>query len=178
MDTAALMDKYAELAVRVGVNVEAGQNVIVEGYVEHAPFVRRLVEAAYKAGARHVEADYDDQHVRKSFIEHAEPDVLSWTPPYLLKKWADIVDGRVAMIFIAGDPDPNLLAGLDPDRVGSARPLELIEYRTRELGRRAFSWTIVAYQPRDGPTPRSGIRMSTGCGTRSRGRAAFTRTIR
>jgi aminopeptidase len=139
------MDKYAELAVRVGVNVEAGQNVIVEGYVEHAPFVRRLVEAAYKAGARHVEADYDDQHVRKSFIEHAEPDVLSWTPPYLLKKWADIVDGRVAMIFIAGDPDPNLLAGLDPDRVGSARPLELIEYRTRELGRRAFSWTIVAY---------------------------------
>ena len=145
MDTNTLMDRYAELAVRVGVNVEEGQNVIVMGLVENAAFIRRVVEAAYRAGARYVEVDYGDQHVRKALIEHGDADVLSWTPPYLMNKWEHIVENNIATIHVAGDPEPDLFDGLDPDRVAQARPLKMVEFRSHALGRGDFAWTIVAY---------------------------------
>ena len=148
MDKQELMRRYAELAVKVGVNVEEGQHVVVRGLVEHAPFVRECVRAAYEAGARFVAADYGDNHVRRALIESADEDVLTWTPPYLLDKDDFMVEQKAAIINIAGDPEPDLMKGLDPQRVGKARMLELADRATRNVGQRLISWSIVAY-----PTP-------------------------
>ena len=63
------LDRYAELAVRVGANVAPGQLVDVSGYLAHAPLIRAITRAAYKAGARYVDVRYIDQHVRRSMIE-------------------------------------------------------------------------------------------------------------
>ena len=49
------LERYAELAVRVGANVQEGQLVTVGGLIEHAPLARALARAAYEAGARYVE---------------------------------------------------------------------------------------------------------------------------
>ena len=68
MPDESLLQRYAELVVRVGVNVKDGQDVAINGYVEHAPFVRALAAAAYEAGARYVWADYADQFVRRELI--------------------------------------------------------------------------------------------------------------
>jgi len=46
-----LQERYADLVVRVGANVSEGQDVIIAGYVEQAPFARSLARAAYEAGA-------------------------------------------------------------------------------------------------------------------------------
>ena len=145
MDKQELMRRYAELAVKVGVNVEEGQHVVVQGLVEHAPFVREVVRAAYEAGARYVGVDYGDNHVRKAMIEKAPEDVLTWTPPYLLDKDDYMVENKTATISIAGDPEPDLMKGLDPQRVGNARMLELADRRYRAVGQRLVSWVIVAY---------------------------------
>ena len=51
----ARLEKYAELAVRVGANVQPGQTVFVQGFVEHAELMRAIARAAYAAGARYVE---------------------------------------------------------------------------------------------------------------------------
>ena len=51
-----LLQKYAELVVRVGANVQEGQDVVIFALVEQAPFVRELATAAYEAGARYVSA--------------------------------------------------------------------------------------------------------------------------
>ena len=139
------MRRYAELAVKVGVNVEEGQHVFVQGLVEHAPFVREVVRAAYDAGARCVSVDYGDNHVRKAMIEKAGEEVLTWTPPYLLAKDDYQVENRAAVISIAGDPEPDLMEGLDPQRVGKARMLELADRKTKAVGQRLLSWVIVAY---------------------------------
>ncbi|HYY44189.1 MAG TPA: aminopeptidase [Actinomycetota bacterium] len=141
--------RYADLAVRVGVNLQPGQNLIVSGLVEHAPMVRALTEAAYAAGARYVDATYVDQHVRRAMIRHASTDILSWTPPHLLKQLRQLEADQGAMISITGDPEPNLLADLDPQRVGKARMLDLAEQRQRMIGGRKMSWCIVAY-PNEG----------------------------
>lgn len=145
MKTEELMKRYAELAVKVGVNVQPGQNIVVQGLVEHAPFVREVVRAAYDAGARWVGVDYGDHHARKAMIEKADEEVLSWTPPYLLDRQNFLMEDRAAVINISGDPEPNLMEGLDPQRVGKARMLELAELHFKSVGQRLISWVIVAY---------------------------------
>ena len=59
---------YAELIVRVGTNLQPGQTLLINALVDHAPLVRELTEAGYRAGARFVDVTYVDMHVRRSFI--------------------------------------------------------------------------------------------------------------
>jgi aminopeptidase len=149
MDRERLVDAYANLAVRVGVNLQPGQNVLIQGLVEHVAFVRALARAAYETGARHVDVAYGDQHVKKAMLELADTDVLTWTPPYALKRLDDLCTERGAFIAIAGTPDRDIFAGLDPARVGRARPLELSERHLRAVNQRAINWVIVAH-PNEG----------------------------
>ena len=58
------IEDYARLVVRVGVAVREGQDVLVSGLIEQAPFLRAIAEDAYRAGARHVDVDYGDGPVR------------------------------------------------------------------------------------------------------------------
>ena len=135
--------RYAELAVRVGANVQPGQLVEVLGRVEHAPVVRAVTEAAYRAGARYVDVFYSDQHLRRALIEYAADDVLSWTPPWLLERARQIGDERAAVIALTGDAEPDLLADLPGDRVGKARMRDLAEENSRQINEQLNNWTVV-----------------------------------
>jgi aminopeptidase len=143
------IEKLAELAVRVGSNVEEGQIVVVSGMVEHAPLVRACAEAAYDAGALYVDAVYRDQYVRKAMIELGPDETLTWTPPWILDRENYLAGEKAAMIAISGDPEPDLMADLDPERVGKARMVKLSELALRHTMERVNNWTIVAY-PNEG----------------------------
>jgi aminopeptidase len=134
--------RYAELAVRVGANVQPGQLVEVLGRVEHAPVVRAVTAAAYRAGARYVDVYYSDQHLRRALIEHASDDVLSWTPPWLLERAKEIGDERAAVLAMTGDAEPELLADLPGERVGKARMMELAEENNRQINEQLNNWTV------------------------------------
>jgi aminopeptidase len=136
------LDRYADLVVRVGANVTPGQLVFVDGLLAHAQFVRALTRAAYRAGARYVDARYRDRHVDRAMIESGPEEALDWTPPWLLARM-QATEGA-ARIGITGDPEPELLADLDPSRVGRARMTELSQESLRLLNARASSWTGVA----------------------------------
>jgi aminopeptidase len=136
-------DRYAELAVRVGANVQPGQLVEVLARVEHAPVARAVTRAAYKAGARYVDVYYSDQHIRRALIEGAADELLSWTPPWLLKRSKQVGDERAAVIALTGDAEPNLLADLPGDRVGKARMLELAEESNRQINEQLNNWTVI-----------------------------------
>ncbi len=138
------LKRYAELIVRVGVNLQPGQTLFVNGQVEHAELVRALARAGYEAGARYVDVRYVDQHVRRAMIEHASEDVLTETPAWLLEQSAAIADNG-ALVMIAGDPYPELLADLDQGRVGRARPRALLEALHEAQSARSAAWTIAAY---------------------------------
>ena len=135
---------YADLAVRVGVNLQPGQDVLVSGLVEHVPLVRAIAAAAYGAGARYVDVMYGDQRVRRAMLQYADEEVLTWTPPYLLQRFKELEDAKGAMISLAGEPEPELFADLDPKRVGRARMLTLSEQHLRRINDRSVAWTIVA----------------------------------
>lgn len=143
------MRRYARLAIDVGINVQPGQEVVLNGLVEHAPMIRELARAAYEKGARHVAVLYEDRHVHRAMIEHAPDEILTWTPPHLLTAFRRLEERQGAFVHVTGDPEPDLLADLDPARAGAARMLELSELRVRQLNERTVSWTIVAY-PNEG----------------------------
>jgi aminopeptidase len=143
------LDRYAELAVRVGVNLQPGQPLSVSGFVEHADFVRALTRAGYRNGARYVDVVYLDQHVRHAFIEHAADDVLTWTPPWTLRRIEDRAANQGASISIDGDPNPELFDDLPGERVGRARPVDLARRALQLMNERRLCSTIVAY-PNEG----------------------------
>ncbi len=144
MDTARLMKAYAELAIRVGINLQPDQYVFIQGKLEHAPLIRALTETAYRAGARYVSVLYQDDHVRKAMIEHGNDDALTWTPPHLLEALRYIEDTGGARISVVGDAEPTLLSDLDPARVGKAKMVKLAELSLEQINRRSISWTVVA----------------------------------
>jgi aminopeptidase len=138
------LDRFAELAVRVGANVQPGQLVGISANIEHAPLVRAVAAAAYRAGARHVDARYGDPHVRRAMIQLAPDDVLAWTPPWLLSRSRTIGDESAAVIAITGDAEPDLFADLPGERAGRARMQELAGENVRQLNDRLNNWTVVS----------------------------------
>jgi aminopeptidase len=134
---------YAELIVRVGTNLQPGQTLLINALIDHAPLVRELTEAGYRAGARFVDVTYVDMHVRRSFIEHAAEEDLTYTQPWTLERSSSL-DGN-ALIMIAGDPEPTLLSDLDPSRVGKARAIKALEAQLASQNGRTVNWNIAAY---------------------------------
>jgi aminopeptidase len=137
------LERYAELAVRVGANVEEGQNVFILSQIEHAPLARALTRAAYAAGARYVDVNYRDQHVRKAMIELGPDEALTYTPDWM-KERAEALAGA-AMIATTGDPEPELLGDLDGERVGKAQMKEVTEIIRGHMIARRINWSGVAY---------------------------------
>ena len=137
------LDAYADLAVRVGANVQPGQLVEVMAGIEHVEVARAVARSAYRAGASYVDLRYSDQHVRRALIEFAPDDRLSWTPPWLMERMRGFSDERAAIVALTGDAEPDLLADLPGDRVGRARMVELAAEGTRQLNERLNNWTIV-----------------------------------
>jgi aminopeptidase len=138
------LDRFAELAVRVGANVQPGQLVEVNADVEHAPLARAVAAAAYRAGARYVDARYRDAHLRRAMIERAPDDVLPWTPPWLLSRARTFGDENAAVIAITGDAEPELLADLPGERVGRSHMREIAAENVRQLNGRLNNWTVVS----------------------------------
>jgi aminopeptidase len=137
------LERYAELVVRVGANVEPGQLVLVEGLIAHAPFVRAIARAAYRAGARYVDALYGDAHLKRALVELGPEESLGWTPQWLLER-RKAGEGH-ALIAITGDPEPELLADLDGRLVARTQMRELAEENIRLLNAQAVNWSIAAY---------------------------------
>ena len=142
--TASREERYAELIVRVGANVQSGQLVDIVAGPEHAGIVREVARAAYRAGARYVDVRYVDPHLRRALIESAaEDDVLSWTPPWLLSRERTFGEERAAVVALTGDAEPNLLSDLPGDRVGKARMIDLAAETSRQITEQLGNWTVV-----------------------------------
>ncbi len=141
------LERYADLAVRVGVDLQPGQTLIVDGLLEHAPLAQAIARSAYRAGARYVDVRYGDMHLRRALIELAPEESLTWTPPWLLERVGERDEG--AAISITGDAEPELLSDLDGEKVGGARMKELAQLHLKQINEGRVSWTILGY-PNEG----------------------------
>jgi aminopeptidase len=136
--------RYAELAVRVGANVQEGQDAIVSCLVEHAGIARAIAREAYRAGARHVIVVYGDLHLRRAAIELGPEEELGWSAPHLLELYRRAFDEHPALIALTGNPDPDLLGSLDPTLVARSEPREIRKLSLELIAGRQINWTVVS----------------------------------
>ena len=137
------LEAYADLVVKVALNVQPGQTVGVGAYVEHAPFVREVAKAAYGAGARYVDVIYTDEYVRRATIEDAPDDVLGWSPPWFLDRRSSME--HQAYLTVRGHPDPHLFDGVDGSRLAQGRLKDFDAIVLSQVTRRLVNWAIVAF---------------------------------
>jgi len=132
------LERYAELVVRVGINVQPGQEVFLFPDVEYHELARALARQAYRAGASYVHVLYRDGHVRRAMIELGSDEALTYTPEWL-KDCVSSFAGN-ALIATSTDPEPELLADLDGERVGRAVQQELTEIRLQQMAENTVNW--------------------------------------
>jgi aminopeptidase len=136
-----LLDRYAELIVGFGANVQPDQVVAVEAPPEAAPLVHRIARRAYERGARYVDVVYFDPLVKRLRVELAAEDSLSWVPPWLGRRILDLGDLDAARIRLSPMVPPGLLAGLDPARAARDQ-LPALREVFKTIDDRSVAWTI------------------------------------
>lgn len=110
------IQKYAALIARKGVNVQKGQDVIINASVEQPEFVRMVVDECYKAGARRVKVEWSYQPITKSTYRYAKAAALAKVEDWEKAKLEHMAETLPAMIHIISD-DPDGLKGINQKKV-------------------------------------------------------------
>lgn len=109
------LEAYAELLVKVGVNVQPGQKLLVRASVAAAPLVRRVVDIAYRSGSSYVEVLWGDDAVQRSRFLHGSEGSFGIIPQYRADAMNSLAaEGAASLAILADDPDA--LAGTLPER--------------------------------------------------------------
>ncbi|MCL1950114.1 MAG: aminopeptidase [Turicibacter sp.] len=140
-----LLEKYANLAVKIGVNIQQGQNLLVRANLETAPFVRKVVKKAYEAGANDVVVLWTDEETSRIRYESAPDAAFEKYPEYLVKAHDVAVDENWGLLSIVAI-DPDLLKGIPAERIAAANKaagLAMENFRQALMSDK-LSWSIVA----------------------------------
>lgn len=142
--TDALLQKYAELIVRTGANVQPGQTVQLTASVEQHAFAALVMEACYRAGAKKVNVDWScDMQKRLNFL-YADQDTLSEVLPWEEAKAKQMTEDLPCRIFVVSD-DPDAMNGVDLQKlsaVAQKRGMVMKPYRDAIEGK--HQWVIAA----------------------------------
>ncbi|MCA0148241.1 aminopeptidase [Rossellomorea vietnamensis] len=137
--------QYAELAVKVGVNVQEDQPLWISAPLGTEDFVRLVVKEAYLAGARIVHVQWYDEEIMRMHYESAPHDVFYEYPSWLAAAHEWVVDLKGAFLQIEAN-DPDLLKGIDPDRILNYEKAsgDALDRFYEAIEKDEISWSIVA----------------------------------
>lgn len=139
------LHNYVQLGVRVGVNVQPGQALVIQAPTTALELVRMAVKEAYAAGARHVHVEWNDDPLTRIRYEMAPEESFGEGPELRMSLYSSLIQRDAAFLsFISANPD--LLNGVDPDRVAKAQKATKAAMTEYYDGARTdkFSWSILA----------------------------------
>ena len=113
------IDKLANLAVKRGVGLQKGQNLLITAPIESIPLVRKIAEHAYREGANIVTPLFTDSDIILSRFKFAPNESFDTATDWLYNGMGEAFDNNTARMAIAGD-DPMLLSEMDPEKVSRA----------------------------------------------------------
>ncbi|MDT3426316.1 aminopeptidase [Paenibacillus forsythiae] len=146
MDFKQKLENYALLAVKVGVNIQPGQTLVVNADIASAELVRLVVRKAYEAGAKLVKVNYSDEVVTRTRYDLAPEESFLEPPKRFAEEMEELARSNACFLTIVST-DPNLLKGVEPKRISTHQRVmaeEMAGYRKLLMGNHA-SWSGVAY---------------------------------
>lgn len=140
------LDKLAQVAIKVGLRLAEGQDLVMTAPMTAAPLVRRITEHAYKAGAGLVTTLYSDEEATLARYKNANSASFDTAAGWLYKGMAEAFSNNAARLAISGD-NPMMLAGQDPDKVSRASRANAAAYKPAMALITGFdiNWNIVSY---------------------------------
>lgn len=113
------LEKYAELALKTGVNLQKGQALMINSTIEGADFTKIVVRKAYELGAKDVLINWSDDELTLLKYQYAPDEVIGNFPDWLVQKHESFIEDGGALLSIRST-DPDLLKDIDPSRVALA----------------------------------------------------------
>ncbi|AEX85428.1 leucyl aminopeptidase (aminopeptidase T) [Marinitoga piezophila KA3] len=140
-----LLEKYAELAVRVGVNIQKGQRLLLRTSVDAVEFSRLIAEKAYEAGAKEVYVRYSDEYITFLKLKNAPEEIIEEVHSWEVEAAKFFCDEKGAFLSVISS-DPDLFKEIPPEIIGKfskANQMAMKEV-SKEIMSGKVSWSVVA----------------------------------
>ena len=140
------LDRLAEVAIKVGLQLQPGQDLVLTAPMSALPLVRKITEHAYKAGAGIVQPIFSDEEITLNRYRHAQDASFDKAPAWLFEGMAKAFEGNAARLAISGD-NPMMLSAEDPAKVARANRATSMAYRPalEKITGFDINWNIVSY---------------------------------
>ncbi|WP_430255752.1 aminopeptidase [Neorhizobium sp. DAR64872/K0K18] len=140
------LEKLAEVAVKVGLGLEKGQDLVITAPIAALPLVRFLTRHAYKAGAGLVTTFYSDEEATLARYEFAPDASFDKASDWLYQGMAKAYANGAARLAISGD-NPMMLADQDPTKVARANKANSMAYKPalEKIANFDINWNIISY---------------------------------
>ena len=139
------LDRYAALAVKVGVNIQPGQTLVVNAPISAAEFVRKIARIAYETGAKNVHIEWNDDEVTRIKYDLAPDEAFKEYPLWKAKGFEEMAENGAAFLSIIAS-NPDLLKGVNPERISQANKVAgqaMSKYRSYAMADKV-SWSVIA----------------------------------
>src|SRR5579863_4292975 len=140
------LDRLAEVAIKVGLRLKAGQDLLVTAPTVALPLVRKVAEYAYKAGAGLVTPILSDEAITLLRYRYGQDEGFDRAANWLYEGMAKAFDANTARLAIVAD-NPMLLSGEDPAKVARANKANSIAYKPalERIVNFDINWNIISY---------------------------------
>jgi aminopeptidase len=137
--TPEVYERFADLVVGFGANVQEGQIVAISTQPGREELTSALAASAYRAGAKFVDASYFDYAVKRQRLLHGREEDLEFVPGWYGHRLLELSRLRCARIALTGPTDPELFEGIDPERAGKDQ-LPWLEEGGTVINERTTNW--------------------------------------
>ncbi|WP_191987318.1 aminopeptidase [Lapidilactobacillus bayanensis] len=139
------LQKYAELIIKIGLNVQKNDEITISIAIDQVEFAHLLIEQAYLAGARNVIMQWQDDQKRRLDLTYQSEKELAQIKPYREDLQLYIANNRVKRLSVLSS-DPDVLIGIDPRKIAATQKLnssgtQAVKTATEN---NLLSWTVVA----------------------------------
>lgn len=145
MDMEKMLEKYAKLAVKKGVNLQKNQVLLINTPVECVDFARAIAKVGYEEGAKEVIVHYGDQTIQRLKLEKASIDTLKDVPNWVAESYNSYAREGCCVISISAS-DPDGYKGIPMEKISAfqkSRQLALKEYYDYSMSNK-IRWTVVS----------------------------------
>ena len=139
------LEQYAELAVKVGANIQKGQYLLINTSTDTLDFTRLVVKKAYEAGAGRVHVNLTDDFFTRAFYDYAADSEFEQYPQWIVEQRNELISKKGALLWIDAE-DPDLLTGVEGAKLAKQQKAsgEALKNYRKAVMNDEIAWSIVA----------------------------------